>query len=345
MEGRDQRKLLLTTGSIGLLAVISGFYLSTMLHLLLIYLIFFVSFALRIPAQNRVLQQHIPDKSQGSLFGIAQGSRYAVAAVISLAAGVWMDRVADGYRHMFLLTGIGGMIGLLLLASIPPGRQPTVPANKFSFSEPLMNAWRLLRRRPDFLRFEGAFMLYGVAFMMTLPVIPLFLVDDLDLSYSVIGTARGAVAQVTMILSLAFAGKWYDRSTPHRFSAVVFLILALHPIALIASQWFDGPMRLLMVFLSFAIWGVALGGVTIIWNLASLRFARNEDAGVYQSVHLAAVGIRGAFAPLLGLLVMHLLGKQTALIAASVLWIVSAIAMVAARLIDVRSGQAVSLRA
>ncbi|MBZ0266129.1 MFS transporter [bacterium] len=346
LQGRDQRPFLLIAGSISLLAVISGIVLNSMTHMLLLYVVFFLGNSLVLPARNRILQQHMPAKKHGEMFSITQGARVAMGAVAIYFAGLWMDANSDGFRDLFFISGLLGLAGVIILGTIPPGPYTKKEIGKFDFKQPLIELTRLLKRRKDYLRFEGAFMLYGIAFMMTLPVVPIYLVDELRLDYATIGIAKGAVAQVASVLAIIVAGRWYDKTTPHRFAAIIFIFLALHPLTLLAAKVFAGGMQLLVIYSSYLLWGVGMGGVMLIWNLASIRFAgENEDAGVYQSVHLTAVAIRGLFAPLLGFFVMTYLGVAAALIIAAILWIIASIAMILARKIDFKSGDAVSLRA
>ena len=195
------------------------------------------------------------------------------------------------------------------------------------------------------MRYEIAFMLYGIAFLMILPVVPIFLVDDLALDYKTIGLAKGTVFQVIMILGIPLFGRWFDRSTPHRTSAVSFASGILFPLTLLLALYVPDTMRVSVVFISFIFFGITMSGINVIWNLSSMRFAgEKEDAGIYQSVHLSATGIRGLFAPLLGYFVMHFLGKQAALLISSCLWLIAAFAMILARWIDIRKGSNYSLR-
>ena len=88
-----------------------------------------------------------------------------------------------------------------------------------------------------------------------------------------------------------------------------------------------------------------MSGVMLLWNLSSLRFSGDEDAGVYHSVHISATGIRGVFAPILGYLVMTYLGKTTALLSSSVLFLIGGLMMIFMRKIDFKRGESTSLRA
>lgn len=329
LEGRDQRKILLLVGLVGHVSIMSGIYLTHLPHLLLIFLVYYLAYAVVLTAQNRLLQQHVSSKDHGSLFGMANSLRMAAAALVSWLAGLWMDVHPDGFRHVFLITGAIGVISTLLFASIPTRHQTDHIAWRPTWSNllaPLKDAGRLLKRRGNFFRFEVGFMIYGMAFMMMLPVTPIFLVDDLQLDYTMIGLARGALFQLVTILSIAFFGRLYDRITAQKLASIVFTMLALHPVLLILSKLLP-DFTTTYVLASFAVFGIAMGGVTILWSVSSVRFAGDEDAGVYQAVHIAATAVRGSIAPLFGYVVMTWLGRLPALAIASAIWLISGVFM------------------
>jgi hypothetical protein len=55
------------------------------------------------------------------------------------------------------------------------------------------------------------------------------------------------------------------------------------------------------VALGRIILGIARGGGTLAWNIGHNDFAKPERAGRYMGVHATLTGIRGAFAPFLGI--------------------------------------------
>lgn len=326
LEGRDQRPYLRLTGLVGNLALISGLFLAGMPHMYLIMVLVFLSYAVQLTGQNRVLQQHIRSSEQGNVFGFANMVRIGMAALVAWLAGIWMDSVEDGYRHFFFVAGLFGLASTFLYASLPTRQEPEKALWKPTprrMLNPLTATVRLLKRRPDYLRFEGAFMVYGVAFMMTLPTVPVFLVDVLHLDYAIIGSARGSTQYLGMIPAMWYFGRLFDRMTPHAIGARVFTALAGHPLLLIASLALDEPLRTVAVYASFLVLGVAMGGVSVLWTISSVRFAGEEDAGVYQAVHVAATAVRGSFAPLLAFVVMELFNPVVSLGISSFLWIVA----------------------
>lgn len=326
LVGRDQRPLVLGMGLIGSAAMISGLWLHSFLHLFLAFFFYYLSYAVTTTGQNRLLQQHIRTGTQGGVFGFSTGIRMGAAALVSWLAGMWMDSTFEGYRHLYFMAGLITVISTLIFASMPTKEDPNVPRqglNRKILLGPLVEAGKLLKRRPDYLRFEIGFMIYGMAFIGLLPVVPLFLVDDLGFDYTTIGVARGTVQQLVMIPSVWFFGRLFDRMTPHAMAAWVFSSLSLHPLLLISAAYLPENLALVAVMLSYACFGAAMGGVSVLWFVSSVSFARDEDAGVYQAVHMAATAIRGIAAPLLAYAVMTFAGKLAALWMAVIFWLVA----------------------
>lgn len=330
LVARDQRPFMLWTGLIGSIAMISGLWMNSYTHLFVAFFIYYLTYTLVNTGQNRLLQQHVHTGDHGGLFGIANGIRMALAAIFSWLAGHWMDNVADGHRQVFALAGVITLFSSIIYATMPTRNDPSAARqgwNRTLLLGPLVEVIQLLKRRGDFVRYQIGFMLYGMAFIGMTPVVPLFLVDDLKLDYTAIGLAKGTVFQLVMIPSIAIFGKLYDRLPPHRMASRVFTSLALYPLLLIASWYAPLEWRTSLVIAAFALFGIAMGGVSVLWSVSSVTFAGEEDAGVYQAVHLAAVAVRGTLAPLLALLVMHFLGKIAAMAMASLFWVAAGIWM------------------
>lgn len=326
LVGRDQRPMLLVMGMLGSLAMISGLWLHSFLHLFAAFFFYYLSYAVMTTGQNRLLQQHIRTGTQGGVFGLSTGIRMSMAALVSGLAGMWMDSTTEGYRHLYFVAGLITVISTLIFASMPTKDDPSLPRqglNRKLLLNPLVEAGRLLKRRPDYLRFELGFMIYGMAFIGLLPVVPLFLVDDLGFDYTTIGVARGTVQQLVMIPSVWLFGRLFDRMTPHSMAAGVFTALALHPLMLITAYYLPPVWQPAAVMLSFGLFGAAMGGVSVLWFVSSVSFAGEEDAGVYQAVHMAATAIRGVAAPLLAYVVMTFAGKLAALWMAMAFWLIA----------------------
>ncbi len=331
LSGRDQRKTIFFTGMITVLTFLSGFWLTNFYHLFCIFAVFAFVSPYHTLAQSRILQQYVAQTHTGRVFGRAYSISMLIGAIFSAFSGWWLDQGTQNWQSLFLTVGIVAFFGIIALSSVKtkPDPQKIYYISKKTFFDPWREVLQLLRKRHDFFRFEAAFMLYGIAFMMQLPIIPLYLVDDLHLHYADIGLARGTVFQLVMIVGIPFFGHVFDRSTPRRLSARVFALGALFPIALIFTGFLTGMYQKIGLFISFGLFGFIMSGVHTLWHLSAMRFARsNEDVGVYQSVHIAATGIRGSFAPFLGLAITLLFGNRIALMVAAIVWIFASMAMI-----------------
>ena len=79
-----------------------------------------------------------------------------------------------------------------------------------------------LKRDKTFLAFEGCFMLYGIGFLALQPVLPIFLVDEIGVSYSEVALARNAIFWTVMVLASPIMGRIGDRLGILRLGALGF---------------------------------------------------------------------------------------------------------------------------
>ena len=63
-----------------------------------------------------------------------------------------------------------------------------------------------------------------------------------------------------------------------------------------------------LFLLSFAWNGLFAATMSLLWNIGSAYFFKDDDAGAYQSVHLSMVGIRALIAPLFGIWLYQYIG-------------------------------------
>ncbi len=187
---------------------------------------------------------------------------------------------------------------------------------------------RIYREDRAFNWFEINFMTYGAAFMCLSPVVPIFLTEQLQLSYHEISTARVLVGQIGVALLGPLLGRVMDRYHPVRLSAVAFLLLAFYPVALDAAGITRTTAPVHLVYLAFAIYTVGMAGVNITWNVGSMAFAPPGQGGYYQGIHVAMVGIRGTIGPLVGFAVYELWGLRAVFWLAFGLFVGSAVSSV-----------------
>jgi hypothetical protein len=54
--------------------------------------------------------------------------------------------------------------------------------------------------------------------------------------------------------------------------------------------------------------GIFVSTMSLSWSIGSSYFCKKHEAGDYQSIHLSLTGLRGLFAPLVGIAFFEMLG-------------------------------------
>ena len=203
-------------------------------------------------------------------------------------------------------------------------------SSKLSIKEmilsPLVRTFKLLKRKPEFARFQINFTIYGMGFISMVPVIPIYMVDYLHLSFTSSFIAKAIVSQIGILLFSPVFGALHDKMHPHKFAHYSFGALAFFPGFFLLSFLvlpYSENLAIVLLFIAYIIFGIAMSGVNVAWNMSSIYFAGKEDASMYQSVHVTFTGFRGLFAPLLSLLLLRVLGIQAVFIASMLFLIIA----------------------
>jgi hypothetical protein len=209
-----------------------------------------------------------------------------------------------GITSIFILSGID-----FSKMSVSTSKDPIWVSVKTS----VRNMMRILVVNKSYRDFEIGFMIYGMSFMMTEPVINLLFDEGLQLNYSSVAFYKNAYNLLAIIL-LLFTGRWLGRMDPRKFAAITFLSLLLYLLFMLLTLYFPWHFHIgnvtvyYMLVLSFISYGYFAGTMVLLWNIGSAYFCRPEEADDYQSNHLFLTGVRAIFAPILGVWLFELLG-------------------------------------
>ena len=161
----------------------------------------------------------------------------------------------------------------------------------------LRSLWRVLAKDKQFRRFQFFQMLLGFANLATVPLLAVYVKEELGLSVdmAVLVVSGGAIEQAAVLLSVRFHGGLFDRLGVvwHRALASVLIGGGFLIWAFAQTFW-------LGVIAAVAI-GLGRAGGGVVWTIGSLYFAKPGDEGVYSGVHTSLTGLRGIIAPLAGL--------------------------------------------
>lgn len=80
--------------------------------------------------------------------------------------------------------------------------------------------------------------LYGMAFMIASPAVPIFLVQYLNLEYTPISIAKGLVFYTATILFTPVMGRIHGVGNPTKFCGYLFLSLIFYPLLMLSIKYF-----------------------------------------------------------------------------------------------------------
>jgi len=186
---------------------------------------------------------------------------------------------------------------------------------------------RLLKEDKAFAAFERNFSIYGMGFIIMTPVVPIYLVNHLQLSYTSNFLAKGIISQIGLLFLSPLLGRLHDRIHPFRFISIAFGMLVAFPVMIIISSFFIRMhfVAVGLVFIAYLMFGIAMAAVNISWNMSSIFFAGKDEAAMYQSVHVTMTGIRGIIAPVLGYILMKAFNIMAVFVAAGCFLVTAAI--------------------
>jgi MFS family permease len=283
---------------------------------LAIFFLFYTYQPVVMPIVNQYLKKGFAKENFGKFFGYASSANKVVMLLSTLLTGMLFDAYPDSYKYIYPIIGILGLASIYILTLIKIDL-PIIDLAELSIFRKFINSTKsifdVFKRNKAFRDFEIGFMLYGIAFMITYPVIALFFVDVLNLNYSSIGLYKTGYNVVAIII-LPFMGILMDRIDPRKFAMITFgslmieiLFLALAEYMPQSFQIFNFSMPyILIVAMLFS--GSFAATMSLLWFVGSAYFSKDETAGRNQSIHLTMVGFRAMFAPLFGVAILELIG-------------------------------------
>jgi len=252
-----------------------------------------------VPAWMEIMKLNIAGEKRERIFAYGTAVGYLGDGVLPFILGPLLDGYVESWRYIFPILALVSFMGVYFQARIPI-KYGFVRAEKTSLRQqlyyPWKNAYELLLKRPDFLKFQLGFMLLGGGGLMVMqPALPGFFMDVLHLSYTELAIALTLCKGVGCALASSTWAKMMNRVDIYRFSSWVTLMGCLFPLCLLASQ-----VHSVWLYLAYTGYGVMQAGSELSWNMSGPIFAKDEDSSAFSSVNVLMVGLRGAVVPTVG---------------------------------------------
>lgn len=342
MAAGGRRKWLFWGGVGGRLVLIAAILVHTAGAFVVLLVVVYFFIALVYPAQNSILQENIRPHRRGEVFGRGAMVQHLTAAAASLAVGAVLQKDPDLFRWIYPVLGVLGFGFPLVLSGLPrphhdadSGVSPAEsrPPSRRRLTSALITPYREMRetfrRDRAFCWYETNFSIYGVAFIMLAPVVPLYFTEVWQIDYRDISLSRVLVGSLGIALLGPTAGRLMDAIRPAGLCALAFGWVALFPLMLAFGAGLLALAPVVVAYLAFAIYSVGMAGVNVGWNVGSIVFAPPGRGAHYQGIHVAMVGVRGLLAPILGYAILRFFGYREVFLAAAVLFMAASVSSAA----------------
>ncbi len=277
-----------------------------------------------LPAWLEIIKRNMGD-GRGRIFSISSALGYAEGVVLALACGGLLDKDPGLWKVMFFGAAVVGLMSLAVQSRIEVEGEDLVeerPSLRELVVRPWRDSYQLIKRRPDFSRFQWGFMVSGFGLMLIQPALPLFAVDILGVSYLEMAGAISIAKGLGFALSSPLWARWIDRANVLKMASLVFFSFGIFTAFLSLSLW-----GIFWFYLAYFLYGVGQGGSHLVWNMSGPIFAGKDESSRYTGVNVALAGLRGAVAPPLGGWLAVLCGPVQVLMMGGALCVYSSVRM------------------
>lgn len=238
--------------------------------------------------------------------------RFNVMTTATLLAAAFvgsalMDRDPSSFRAIYLLSAAIGIAGVLAIARLPVlDEERHLALERDEHAEGGVRGdggqrgmLAVLRDDPYFARYMGWQFLLGTSNMMVDAPLIYLVSNQLQASYVV---SIGLVTVVPLGLATLTLPLWagfLDRVHIVEFRVRSSLLWIGWQAAVCIGAWQES---LAWILFGRILLGLARGGGSLAWNLGHNDFASQRNLAAYMGLHVTLTGVRGLFAPFLGML-------------------------------------------
>jgi MFS family permease len=253
--------------------------------------------------RTSVWRANYPDADRTKITGRIATVQVLVMAASGVVIGWSLDRSVESIRYLFPMMAVFGVVGAIIYGGVRlrgQNRLARAERQGHHSERPSLNPFAVLRVLRDDRRYAGymaCMMLFGTGNLMISPTLVIILEDEFIASYQTAILVTTVVPLVIMPFAIPIWARLLDQMHVISFRAIhswAFVLASL--LFLIAVEYHLLP----LLFIASAMLGIGFGGGMLAWNLGHQHFAPPHRDSQYMSVHVMLTGLRGLFAPFLG---------------------------------------------
>ena len=237
-----------------------------------------------------------------------------VTVIIASAVGPFLDRYPDGMPWLYAVGVLAGLIGIAFfrrVTVIGEAEHLQKESEASSQRRQSVSFVRILRNDRRFAKYQMSMFAAGFGNMLIEAPLIFLITRELAASYATSIALTMVIPFTISLVSLPLWARYLDRVHVAQFRArqsllwVVALILTMLGAVLGSILW---------LAISRVVMGIARGGGSLAWQLGHNDFAKPDQLSAYMGIHVTLTGVRGAIAPLLGMLLYSNLGASAAMV-------------------------------
>ena len=231
-----------------------------------------------------------------------------VTVIIASAVGPFLDRYPDGMPWLYAVGVLAGLIGIAFfrrVTVIGEAEHLQKESEASSQRRQSVSFVTILRNDRRFAKYQMSMFAAGFGNMLIEAPLIFLITRELSASYATSIALTMVIPFTISLVSLPLWARYLDRVHVAQFRArqsllwVVALILTMLGAVLGSILW---------LAISRVVMGIARGGGSLAWQLGHNDFAKPDQLSAYMGIHVTLTGVRGAIAPLLGMLLYSNLG-------------------------------------
>ncbi len=216
-------------------------------------------------------------------------------------AGLILDAHPENFRWLYLGGVFVGAIGAWSFSRVTVQgemRHRVLERRGDSHNDGRNGFVQILRADRDYARYQLHQFTSGVAAMMLEPVLVYLVSKQLGANYVVSISIIMIIPFAMNLITLPLWGRYLDRVHVAEFRARQN---ALWVVGVLIMFWGALTGSLLWIAAGRFVHGIVNGGGSLAWQLGHNDFAPRDQLSAYMGVHVTLTGVRGAFAPFLGM--------------------------------------------